>query len=122
MSKRVECVLQHVFKFEYINVKLDICRMENISIKVENYSNSEYYIIKYRRKRKILGFLYDYNILTRTRDIDRHHPVFFNSFDSAVYFAKEIKKNPNKIAEHIKKEDDIYNNEVERRSRTWESI
>ena len=95
--------------------------MKKVDVKVELHgSNSEYYCIFYRPKRKINLFnfwirleetLDDYRIQisTITRfGANRNQPVLFENFDLAVERAKELKANPELIDEHNRKEEEKF--------------
>ena len=90
-----------------------------VEVKVEPYSHTlKYYCIKYRYSWKYLNFLNPYRTLVEVWDgacLDYEQPVLFDNFNEAIKFAKYVKKNPNYIKEHYRKQDKIFKDELKRR-------
>jgi hypothetical protein len=95
-----------------------------VEIKIEPHSNNmSYYCIYYRFKKKF-NFFNTWKQLVEVWDgayLCYDQPVLFSNFDNAVKYGEQLKKNPNLIKEHYKKEDKKYQDAEKRRSDYYNS-
>lgn len=95
-----------------------------LEVRIEPYTSSmQYYCIYYRWKKKI-NLFNTWRLLIQVWNgayITYGHPVLFPNFDYAVEYGKTLKSNPKLIEEHYKKQDQIYEEALNKRNDYYDS-